>query len=225
MINRLHSILFRPEKGFDPVPLQHAIQYGEAEWKKVNYVLINELEKYIGGLSGKRILDLGGGPGQYSVAFAKRGAVVTWYDISHIYKAFAEEKAKNMGCNINFYIGYLDEANILLKESYDLVFNRICWNYSISDKSFADIVFRLVRPGGLGYIDTNHSGCKRELLSMAPRFRTWLNDSLAIKIGHPFPPHGRLAHLFLKKQIDHIVIDYRSPANDRICFTKSLNAQ
>jgi SAM-dependent methyltransferase len=222
MINRVHARFHRPENGWDPVSPEHAVTYGAGEWQAVNHALLDELEQRIGGFQGKRILDLGGGPGQYSIAFAKRGGDVTWHDVSQNYRSMAHEKAKAFAVadKIQFSLGYLDEAPNLLPDRYDLVFNRICWNYGFSDRSFAEVVYRLVRDGGYGYVDTNHSGVKRDQLSTSSLFRTWLNDTLAIKIGHPFPPHGRLARLFLHYPLKRLVVDYRSPSNDRILFEK-----
>jgi 2-polyprenyl-3-methyl-5-hydroxy-6-metoxy-1,4-benzoquinol methylase len=223
MINRLHSMFHRPENGWDPVPNAHAVQYGANEWSVVNDALLDEIEEWVGGFEGKRILDLGGGPGQYSVAFAKRGGDVTWHDVSNIYQSMAKEKAKEFAVSdkIHFSLGYLDEALNQLPAPYDFVFNRICWNYGFSDDSFAKIVYGMVRPGGFCYVDTTHSGFKRNQLSTSGLFRTWLNDSIAIKIGHPYPPHGRLARLFLRYPMKRLAIDYRSSFNDRILFEKS----
>jgi 2-polyprenyl-3-methyl-5-hydroxy-6-metoxy-1,4-benzoquinol methylase len=176
----------------------------------------------MGGLEGKRVLDLGGGPGQYSVAFAKRGAITTWYDVSRIYHDFSKQKADENGVGINFSIGYLDEAPEILNEQFDLVFNRICWNYGFCDFSFALKLYSLVSPGGVGYIDTTHSGWKRDTLPRGILFRTWLNDTTGVKIGHPHPPHGRLAKIFSQFPIEEISIDYKMETNDRITFRRKL---
>ena len=156
MINRLHSWFYRPEKGWDPVPQAHVIQYGSHEWSAgVQEALLDELEKRIGGFAGKEVLDLGGGPGHYTIAFAKRGARVTWYDVSKNYRDFVKEKAREAGVNVEFVLGYMDDGARVLNRQFDLVFNRICWSYCIDDSSFAAVVYSLIRPGGWAYIDTN----------------------------------------------------------------------
>jgi 2-polyprenyl-3-methyl-5-hydroxy-6-metoxy-1,4-benzoquinol methylase len=224
MINNLLARFYRPENSWDPISPEYASKYGANEWLKVNETLLDELENWIGGFQGKRILDLGGGPGQYSIAFAKRGATVTWHDVSRTYLNIARDKAIEFGVldNIKFSLGYLDEAPLLLQEPFDLVFNRICWNYGFSDSSFADVVYRMVSPGGSGYVDVNNSEFQREQLSASPKFRTWLNSSFGIKIGHPYPPHGRLAHLFLSYPIRRLTIDYSNTNNDKILFQKPI---
>jgi SAM-dependent methyltransferase len=221
-VNRLHACWFRPEAGWDPVPSEHAIRYADNEWNSINTSLLDELAVRIGGFSGKRVLDLGGGPGQYTVAFAQRGADVTWHDISRTYRDIAQRKASEHGVSnrVRFSLGYLDSAPDLLGQQFDLVFNRICWYYGFSDRGFAKVIYRLVAPGGYAYVDTNHSGFRRNELSRNARFRTWLNEHLAIKIGHPFPPHGRAAKMLLRYPMGLVIIDYRSPLNDRIFFQK-----
>ncbi len=222
MINWLHARWYRPETGWDPVPSKHAVKYADGEWKAINEGLLDELEARAGGFAGKHLLDLGGGPGQYAVAFARRGAEVTWFDVSAIYRAISERKAAEQGVadRIRFSIGYLDDAPRILGQQFDIVFNRICWNYGFSDRRFADVIYRLVAPGGYAYVDTNHSAFQRDEIGWSTRVRTWLNDRLWIKIGHPYPPHGRLAGMFLHYPLRLVVIDYRSLFNDRIFFQK-----
>ncbi len=225
MINRIHAQIRRPERGWDPVPVDHARSYANAEWGKgVREDLLEELDRWVGGLDGKRVLDLGGGPGQYAVAFAKRRAHVTWYDVSRTYKEIAEERGREQAVQIEFVVGYLDEAPRRLNRQFDLVFNRICWNYGWQDRSFAEVLFNLVRPGGVGYIDTTHSDWQRQSLSLSAGVRTWLNERLALKVGHPFPPHGRLASLFSKMPVERLLVDYSLPTNDRILFLRSGNS-
>jgi SAM-dependent methyltransferase len=197
-------------------------QYGDREWQGVNETLLDDLDKWLGGFAGKRVLDLGGGPGQYSAAFARRGAEVTWHDVSRGYRDMARVRIQDLGLaeRVRFSLGYLEEAPALLGSRFDLVFNRLCWYYCMSDAAFARVVYRLVTPGGWAYVDTNHSGFHRSELSRAARVRTWLNDRLALKIGHPFPPHGRVARLFLGYPIQQMRIDYRCPTNDRVLFQK-----
>jgi 2-polyprenyl-3-methyl-5-hydroxy-6-metoxy-1,4-benzoquinol methylase len=223
MINRLHAKFHRPEKGWDPVPPAHAFTYGAGEWSHIDYRLLDDLGERTGGFAGKSVLDLGGGPGQYTIAIAQRGARVTWHDVSRTYLDMSRRKAEALGLvdQITFSLGYLDEAPQRLNERFDLVFNRICWYYGFGDRSFSAVVYGLVKPGGFGYVDTTHSGYQRDQLSTTARLRTWLNDHSAIKIGHPYPPRGRLARLFLRHGIECLNVDYSTPTNDRILFQRT----
>ena len=170
MVNYIISKFQRPEKGWDPVPKEYYMKYATSEWERgIDKNLIDTLDFWIGGLKGKNILDLGGGPGQYAVEFAKRGANVTWHDVSNRYLDFASNKAKENNVSINFSLGYMDEANKLLHQKYDLVFNRICWNYCFSDFAFIKVIFDLLTNDGVAYIDTTHSIWKKNSLSLSSK--------------------------------------------------------
>lgn len=225
MINYFHALLHRPEKGWDPVPAQYAAEYASRAWSSFEESVVVALEEKIGGLEGKQVLDLGAGGGQYSVAFAKRGALVTWYDISRNYLQIAQQKAKEAGVDIAFSLGYMDEAPQNLQKQFDLVFNRVCFCYGWSDASFVFVIYKLVRPGGYAYIETNNSSFGWERLSPAARFRTWLNAATGIKIGHPHPPRGRIPALLLRYPLRQMIVDYSEPYVDRIFIQKAEQEQ
>ncbi len=117
-------------------------------------------------------------------------------------------------------LGYLDEAWKVFDGDFDLVFNNLCYYYCWNDADFARVLFALVRPGGSAYIDTTHSKWRRETLSFSARLRTLMNERLGVKVGHPYPPRGRLAALFAEMPIEKMIVDYRSPDNDRILFKR-----
>ena len=192
MINRLHAMINPVAGGFDPIKPEYAEKYMKQEWALgIDESRLTQADQWINGMAGKRILDLGAGPGHYSVAFAKRGANVTWFDVSRNYRDMAKAKASEEGVQILFVLGYLDQAQKLLDMDFDFVYNNGCFNYSFDDFSFAKIVYSLVRPGGgVGYIGTPHSGWESGKRNTWVRSRTWLNDRFGIKIGHPFPPPG-----------------------------------
>lgn len=221
MINWLHAKSHRPESGWDPVSPEHASVYAKSEWEKLDESCLDEIETWLCGFSGKRVIDLGGGPGQYSVAMARRGANVIWHDVSRTYQRIAEEKTQQARVSMQYSLGYLEEALRNGEGCFDLVFNRICWYYGRSDRGFASLVWRLLKPGGVAYVDTNNSSFKHETQNLAARIRTNLNNVLGIKIGHPMPPRGRIAHLFNDFPIDKMLVDYTRPTNDRVIFLKS----
>ena len=191
MINEIHARLHRPEKGWDPVPPSHVQTYAAQEW---NFAAsgtvsqdLDDLESQIGKLSGKRILDLGGGPGQYSIGMAERGAIVTWHDVSAAYREVVLAKAKEHNIIVETSLGYLEEAAKLSKNPFDIVFNRICWRYCMDDRRFAKVIYTLIVPGGYGVIheeyDENITGGKRKILID-------LYKRTGIKIGHLCPTRG-----------------------------------
>lgn len=221
MINRIHALLHRPERGWDPVPCEYAQKYAERSWQLLDHQLLEAVERWTGGVAGKEVLDLGAGPGQYAVAFARKGAQVTWYDVSQNYLRIAQQKAKEAGVDIIFALGYMDEAPRLLQKQFDLVFNRVSFYYGWSDFSFVAAIYRLMRPGGYACIEANNSSFGWEELSSSARLRTWLNAVLGVKIGHPHPPRGRIPALFLRYPIKQIWVDYPVAHLDRIFVQKA----
>jgi SAM-dependent methyltransferase len=181
---------------------------------------MEDLETRLGGFAGKRVLDLGGGPGQYSVLFAQRGADVTWHDVSREYEGITRERAAAAGVSLRFSLGYLEDARHL-REQFDLVFCRVCWYYARSDRAFSGLLYSLIKPGGIGYIE-----CNTPAFSQPAGWRKlqyWLNSYFWFKVGHPMPPHGRIARLLQQHHVTHMTMDYSSPLRDIVVFTKALN--
>ena len=56
---------------------------------------------------------------------------------------------------------------------------------------------------------------------LAPNPRSAITDVAGIKVGHPYPPRGRLARLFLRYRLAQLQVDYRVSTNDRILFQKA----
>ncbi len=221
-VNRLHMWCHRVEDGWDPIPLSYARDYSSLAETECDPCLVDRIEAQIGGFEGKRVLDLGGGPGQYSVLFAKRGARVTWHDVSRVYQKIASERAKDARVDLQFSLGYLDEAGGSCPEPFDLVFCRVCWCYSRSDRRFAKLIYSLLKPGGIGYIACNTPEFSRP--TGLRKLQYWLNGNLWWKIGHPMPPHGRIARLFQRYPIEKMEIDYSSNLMDVVLFRKSMSS-
>jgi len=214
-------LLHRVEHGWDPISLEYAERYSDFEWTHLDSALVERLANLCGGLSGKRVLDLGGGAAQYSVLFAKMGAHVVWHDVSRQYQRIASERAKKSGAKLEFSLGHMEEASKFGWDSFDLVFCRICWYYSRGDRSFARLIYRLIKPGGIGHIQ-----CHTAEFSKPKGFRRLqheLNARLWWKIGHPVPPHGRIASLMHRYKISYMEADYRSRKTDIVTFVKSFS--
>lgn len=190
------------ESGYDPVDPKYADFYADREWKGEVENMVNGIEKRLGTLAGLRVLDLGAGPGQYSVAFALRGARVTWHDPSRAYLRIAQEHARQSGVTCEWSLGFLEAADGLKNQPFDLVFCRGCWYYCVSDARFADIVFRLVKPGGSAWLDIPTAAWQRVnqgkkagfLLKMA-----WaIYRHTGLKIVYSMPEGGNICRLFCR---------------------------
>jgi hypothetical protein len=53
---------------------------------------------------------------------------------------------------------------------------------------------------------------------------TRLNTLAWVKVGHPYPPRGRIAALFQRFPLEQMIIDYSLPGNDRIFFRRAAKA-
>jgi 2-polyprenyl-3-methyl-5-hydroxy-6-metoxy-1,4-benzoquinol methylase len=217
-VNLIHSLLHRVDAGWDPIPREYAEQYAQRVWNSKSEALVDKLATLTKGLKDKRVLDLGGGPGQYSVLFAQRGAQVVWHDVSREYQRIARTRAMASGVSLEFSLGYLEAARKFGPDSFDVVFSRVCWYYCRSDRSFARLLYSLVKPGGIGYIECNTSTHYKPLGFR--KLQDWLNTYFWWKIGHPMPPHGRIARLIQKYPVTYLELDYSSELFDIILFTK-----
>jgi len=181
----------QPSSGWDPVSSEHAEAYAKFEWNEVETkTRVDSIEQLIGPLRDKRVLDLGGGPGHFTVEFAKRGCRVTWHDISRNYLQIAKSAAYTRNLSVEFSIGYLEEALKYRYRPFDIVFVRGCWCYCMDDRFMGHVIRAVVAEGGVAFIDT-HVSAKSTL-------KEWLNDLTGIKIGHPYPPAGRVSRELLK---------------------------
>lgn len=94
------------------------------EWNRIagrpEFLLtVRFMDRYI--KSGDRVLDIGGGPGRYSLYLAKRGCDVTLFDLSDANIEFAKQKAAEQGVTIKTVCGDARVADCLLNEQYDHV--------------------------------------------------------------------------------------------------------
>ena len=219
MLNYVHATLHRPERGWDPIPPSHIAAYAAHATETFDATVVPMLDARLGGLAGRRILDLGGGPGDYSIAFARRGARVVWHDVSSQYLRIARGRAQCANVPMNFSLGYLEDAR-RLGGDFDLVFCRVAWSYCCDDRRFARILWSLVRAGGAGYVECNTP----QLANPAGlrKLQYLLNSRLWLKIGHPYPPHGRIEALFRKFPLSEMDVDYSSPLTDKVFFRKDL---
>lgn len=77
----------------------------------------------IGSVAGKRVLEIGCGGAQCSIAFAKQGAVVTAVDVAASELEFARELAEQNGVSITFHQLNMEDLSPVISESQDVVFS------------------------------------------------------------------------------------------------------
>lgn len=92
--------------------------------------IANEAElKLLGNLEGKRVLELGCGGAQCSIAFAKHGATAIGVDFSAEQLAFARRLAEREGVRIELREGDLADLAFLRAETIDLAFSAYAFGF------------------------------------------------------------------------------------------------
>lgn len=105
--------------------------------------------------SGAKVLDIGGGPGRYSLYLAKKGCDVTLFDLSDGNVNFAMEKAKEQKLSINTIVGDARYADALTDEKYDHVLLMGPMYHLLEEKDRVKAVnsaLNLLKPNGVIFI-------------------------------------------------------------------------
>jgi 2-polyprenyl-3-methyl-5-hydroxy-6-metoxy-1,4-benzoquinol methylase len=198
----------------DPVNHDYAISYSTHEFENFDQDLLDLFLSYFNNIDGKNILDLGAGPGQFSIKFLEYNANVTWFDLSNNYLNIFLSKLNEYNFNsnkINYKIGYLDDIN----GNFDIVFNRICWNYCLNDLNFAKKIYSITNYGGAAFLIINneqfffnslikYNFLKKNILIILH----FLNDYFNIKLNHSFISHRKLFKIFSNFQFTEFKITY-----------------
>lgn len=116
------------------------------------------------GLEGKRVCDLGCGPGLYARRLARRGAEVTGVDFSAVAIAFAESQAASADAPVRYLVAdYLEDE---LPADFDVV-TLIYYDYgALSPTARRALLLRIrsmLRPGGVLVMDVAAEGAFRKL--------------------------------------------------------------
>lgn len=115
----MHSYKETVKKYYDDDP--------QKEWNRLatdfpyeKYITTHMMDRYI--RPGMNILDIGGGPGHYSIYYASRGHNVTLLDLSDGNIAFAKEKARENKVTIRAEQGDAMDLSRFPDEHFDIVF-------------------------------------------------------------------------------------------------------
>jgi SAM-dependent methyltransferase len=85
--------------------------------------------RLLGDLSGKRVLELGCGGAQCSIAFAKQGAIAIGVDFSSEQLAFARRLTEREGVRVELHQADLADLAFVRGDSIDLVFSAYAFGY------------------------------------------------------------------------------------------------
>ncbi len=115
----------------------------------------NEL-RLLGDVRGRRILELGCGGGQCSIAFARQGAFVTAIDLSDEQLAFARRLAAQQGVTVAWQQGDVSDLSACADASFDAVFSAYALHYVADIERCLAEVYRVLAPAGLLVFSLDH---------------------------------------------------------------------
>ncbi len=110
----------------------------------------------IGSVAGKRVLEIGCGGAQCSVAFAKQGAIVTAVDIAASELEYAQELAAQNKVSITFHQLNVENLSPIADESQDIVFSACALPYVDDLLSCFREVRRVLKEEGLFVFSQGH---------------------------------------------------------------------
>ena len=150
--------------------------------------------KLLGKLAGKRVLELGCGGGQCSVAFALRGARVTGIDFADGQLAFARTLAAENGVEAEFLRQDVKDLSPFADASLDIVFSAFNLMYLDDRPQVFREVRRVLKPGGIFAFSLDH-----------PLFRKVDLDTLTVvesynETGPAVDDLGALGRAFMSKR-------------------------
>ncbi len=112
--------------------------------------------RLLGDVAGRRVLELGCGGGQCSIAFARQGARATGIDLSDEQIAFARGLAEKQGAVAAFEQGDAAELDRFAAASFDIVFSAYALHYVLAIERCLAGVSRVLVPGGLFVFSLDH---------------------------------------------------------------------
>ncbi|MGN0984864.1 MAG: class I SAM-dependent methyltransferase [Candidatus Enterenecus sp.] len=131
----------------------------QTEWDRLEYNIFEfqlttwMMDKYI--RPGHSVLDIGGGPGRYSIHYAQKGCAVTLAELSGGNVALAKEKAAEAGVSLDAYAVNCLELDRLGLGQFDHVF-LMGPLYHLQDQNdqveAVNIALRHLKPGGKLYV-------------------------------------------------------------------------
>jgi SAM-dependent methyltransferase len=104
--------------------------------------------KRLGGLKGKKILDIGAGLGESSVYFALRGAHVTTVDISPLMVKKAVELGKKFGVELQGVISGGEDIQVL-EDEFDIIYLANTIHHVHDRARLFEQISRALKPGGI----------------------------------------------------------------------------
>lgn len=130
----------------------------ETEWQRIAdrpefLITCRFLDRYI--KKGDKILDIGGGPGRYTMHLAEKGCDVTLFDLSDKNISFAKAKAEEMNLHIHTVCGDACTADEVVKEQFDHILLMGPMYHLLKKEQRIKAInaaLKLLKPNGIIYI-------------------------------------------------------------------------
>ena len=111
----------------------------------------------LGSVKGKKVLEVGCGGGQNSIALAKKGALYTGIDLSGEQLKYARSLAEKEGIKVNFLKGsFQNLSNFFKPNSFDLAISAWAFQYSPNLKKLFKQVHFVLKKRGLFVFSMPH---------------------------------------------------------------------
>jgi 2-polyprenyl-3-methyl-5-hydroxy-6-metoxy-1,4-benzoquinol methylase len=128
------------------------------EWNRIagrpEFLLTRRmLDRYIS--PENKVLDIGGGPGRYSLYLAQKGCDVTLFDLSPENIKFADERANEYGLKIKTFSGDAREVDNYIKEQFDHILLMGPMYHLLEEIDRINVVnaaIKLLKPNGVLFV-------------------------------------------------------------------------
>jgi len=143
---------------WDEIAPVHLASYKEVILLREGSEILDEIElREIGEVRGKTMLHLQCHIGTDSLAWARRGAIVTGLDYSSESIDCAERLKEELGLQARFVRANVYDARSVIDEEFDLVYTSkgvLCWLRDLDE--WGRIIAHFLKPGGTFYMMESH---------------------------------------------------------------------
>ncbi len=112
--------------------------------------------RLLGEVAGKRVIEIGCGGGQNSIALTKWGATCIGVDPSPAQLDHARRLAREIGVEVHFVEGVAENLSPFPDESFDIVLSSYAFDYVTDLRRAYDEAWRVLVPGGLFVFCLSH---------------------------------------------------------------------
>ena len=133
---------------------------------EINPLRLAHIEQLAGGLSGKRIVDVGCGGGILAEAMAAKGATVMGIDLADKPLKVAMLHRMETGSNVDYRLVSAEDLAAELPGAFDMVTCMEMLEHVPDPPAIVDACAKLVKPGGLVFFSTINRNAKSFLFAI-----------------------------------------------------------